>query len=80
MVMNAFLQCMELIQRHAKNGCFVDKGFCDDCSKNGQVISCCGVESHHQDGIAECKIKDLTLGAWTLLLHAKRMFPKYVLP
>ena len=31
-----------------------------------------------KNGIAEQKIKELTLGAWTLLLHAKRMLPEYI--
>jgi hypothetical protein len=34
--------------------------------------------SHHQNSIAEQKIKELTLGARTLLLHAKRMLPEYI--
>ena len=34
--------------------------------------------SHHQNGIAERKIKDITLGARTLLLHAKRMLLEYI--
>ena len=63
---------------HADNGRFADKGFRDDCIRNNQVITFCGVGAHHQNGIAERKIKDLTLGGRTLLLHAKRMLPEYV--
>ena len=63
---------------HADNGCFADKGFWDDCLSSNQMITFCGVGSHHQNGIAEQKIKDITLGAWTLLLHAKRMLPEYI--
>jgi hypothetical protein len=63
---------------HANNGCFADKGFRDDCISSNQTITFCGVDSHHQNGIAERKIKNITLGAWTLLLHAKRMFPEYI--
>jgi hypothetical protein len=63
---------------HADNGHFADKGFRDDCNSCNQTITFCGVGSHHQNGIAERKIKDITLGAWTLLLHAKRMFPEYI--
>jgi hypothetical protein len=64
---------------HADNGCFADQGFRDDCNLSNQVITFCGVGSHNQNGIAECKIKELTLGARTLLLHAKRMLPEYIL-
>jgi hypothetical protein len=63
---------------HSGNGCFADKGFCDDCTSCHQVITFCGVGGHHQNGIAEQNFKELTLGAQTLLLHAKRMLPKYI--
>ncbi len=63
---------------HADNGHFADKGFCDECTSSNQVITFCGVGSHHQHRIAEQKIKELTLVACTLLLHAKRMLPEYI--
>ena len=63
---------------HADNGRFADKGFQDDCKQNNQTITFCGVGAHHQNGIAERKIKDITLGGRTLLLHAKRMLPEYI--
>jgi hypothetical protein len=63
---------------HADNGRFADKGFWDDCLSSNQTITLCGVGSHHQNGIAEQKIKDFTLGAWTLLLHAKQMLLEYI--
>jgi len=63
---------------HTDNGQFADKGFCDDCITCNQVITFCSIRSHHQNGIAERKIKELTLGGRTLLLHAKRMLPEYV--
>ncbi len=62
---------------HANNGRFADKGFQDNCTQSNQVITFCGVSSHHQNGIAEQKIKDITLGGRTLLLHAKCMLPEY---
>ncbi len=64
---------------HANNGRFADKCFKDDCATSNQSITFCGVGSHHQNGIAERKIKEITLGAQTLLLHAKRMLPEYIL-
>jgi hypothetical protein len=48
---------------HADNGHFADEGFCDECTSCHQVITYCGVGGHHQNGIAEQKIKELTLGA-----------------
>jgi len=63
---------------HADNGRFAGKGFRDDCTSSNQTITFCGVGSHHQNGIAERKIKDIILGGRTFLLHAKRMFPEYI--
>ncbi len=63
---------------HADNGRFADKDFKDDCTTSNQSITFCGVGGHHQNGIAERKIKELTLGARTLLLRAKRMLPGYI--
>ncbi len=60
---------------HADNRQFADKGFCDECTSSNQVITFCGVGSHHQNGIAEQIIKELTLVARTLLLHANCMLP-----
>jgi hypothetical protein len=54
------------------------KGFKDDCIVSNQVITFCGVGRHYQNGIAEGKIKKLTLGAHTLLCQAKRMLQKYI--
>jgi hypothetical protein len=45
---------------------------------NDQSITICEVISHHQNGIAERKIKDLTFGAQTILLHTKQMLPEYI--
>ena len=63
---------------HADNSRFADKGFIDERKSSYQMITFCGIGSHHQNGIAERKIKSLTLGGQTLLLHAKRMLPEYI--
>jgi hypothetical protein len=34
---------------HADNGRFADKGFRDDCAQSNQIITFCGVGSHHQN-------------------------------
>jgi hypothetical protein len=52
---------------HADNGGFADNGFRDDCASCNQNITFCGVGSHCQNGRAKWKIKDITLGAQTLL-------------
>jgi hypothetical protein len=43
----------------------------DDCVASNQAITFFGIGGHNQNGIAEHKIKELTLAACTLLLHAK---------
>ena len=42
-----------------------------------QNLTFCGVGAHHQNGISERIIKDLTLYSRTLVLHAQRHWPEY---
>ena len=77
-------------ERHAKDGGvaikayqadndqFADKGFQDATRECNQKITYCTVGSHHQNGIVERKIKELTLIARTLLLHAIRHWPSHI--
>ena len=53
--------------------------FTENCKEQNQVLDLCGVGAHHQNGIAEAKNKTLAYGARTILLHAKRMWPKVIL-
>jgi len=62
----------------ADNGRFADKGFRDSVEECNQQITYCAVGAHHQNGIVERRIKELTLIARTLLLHAVRHWPGYV--
>ena len=41
-------------------------------------VTFCGVGAHHQNAIVERKIKELTLRARTMLLHAHRYWPEYI--
>jgi hypothetical protein len=43
---------------HANNRCFADKGFRDDCISCNQVITFCGVGSHHQNGVQNKRSKN----------------------
>ena len=60
---------------HADNGRFAELGFREAVENAGQSITFCGVGAHHQNGIIERYIQDLTRDARTLLLHAKRHWP-----
>ncbi len=55
----------------ADNGRFADAGFQKAIKDANQSITFCAVGAHHQNGIVEWRIKELTLISWTLLLHAK---------
>ena len=63
---------------HADNGLFSSKLFRDSIHTAGQTLSFCGVNAHHQNGKAEARIKDVTEGARTALLHASHRWPKAV--
>ena len=57
---------------HADNLRFNDNNFKGDCIKHGQTMSYSGLGAHHQNAVAESKIKLVCYGARTILLHAKR--------
>jgi hypothetical protein len=62
----------------ADNGRFADSGFQQAIKDCNQKITYCAVGAHHQNGIVERRIKELTLISRTLLLHAKRHWPNYI--
>lgn len=63
---------------HADNGLFDSKEFKEDIRKCQQTLSFCGVNAHHQNGKAESRVKDVTIGARTALLHAAHRWPKAI--
>ena len=63
---------------HADNGLFDTHAFKLSIQKSGQSLSFCGVNAHHQNGKAENRIKDITTGARTALLHASHRWPKAI--
>lgn len=63
---------------HADNGRFADRDFKAHCDERNQSLSFCAVGAHHQNGIVEGKIKVLTEGARTILLHGMRMWPEMI--
>jgi histone deacetylase 1/2 len=63
---------------HADNGRFADNLFRNDCARKQQTQSYCGVNAHWQNGIAERHIRTYQEMARTMLLHAKRRWPKAV--
>jgi hypothetical protein len=63
---------------HANNGLFDSKVFKDAIQKGQQILSFCGVNTHHQNGKAEARIKDVTMGARTAFLHAAHRWLKAI--
>ena len=49
--------------------------FLQDIKDNAQQIIFCGVGAHHQNGIAEKKIRDLVKNARTQLIQAMHLWP-----
>jgi hypothetical protein len=60
---------------HADNGVFAAQGFRQAVAQSQQTISFCGVGAHHQNGIAERRIRDLTEMTRSMLLHAMHRNP-----
>ena len=60
---------------HADNGRFAEKLWTDHCKSHGQTYSFCGVNAHHQNGVAERRIRELQERARTALIHAVRRWP-----
>jgi hypothetical protein len=61
-----------------EHGSFADAGFQKAIKDANQSITFCAVGAHHQNGIVERRIKELTLISWTFFLHAKRHWPDYI--
>lgn len=60
---------------HCDNGVFASRGFREDVERCGQTISFCGVGAHHQNGVAERRIQDLSDSARAMLAHASHRNP-----
>ena len=63
---------------HADNGRYAENTFVQDAKDKNQQISYCGVGSHHQNGIAERRIKSLGEDARAMLAHGQHLWPEVV--
>ena len=57
---------------HADNGVFASEAWKNHCRANNQGFSYAGVSSHHQNGRAERRIRELQDLARTMLIHAQK--------
>jgi Reverse transcriptase (RNA-dependent DNA polymerase) len=60
---------------HADSGRFSDNAWRADIIDKGQHLTFCGASAHHQNGVAEKRIRDLQDLARTSLIHANRRWP-----
>ena len=63
---------------HANNGIFKANGWVQDCIDKQQSLTYSGVNAHHQNGIAERRIRELQDLTRTMLIHANRRWPKSI--
>ena len=63
---------------HADNGIFRANAWVNDCNVKSQRLTFAGVNAHHQNGIAERRIRTLQELARTMLIHANRRWSKCV--
>jgi hypothetical protein len=58
---------------HADNGIFRAHKWVKACWSKGQSLTFVGVNAHHQNGMAERRIRKLQEHAWTMLIHANQL-------
>jgi len=68
----------KVLAYHADNGRYAEKAFRLDTKDKAQRMSYCGVGSHHQNGIAERRIKSLCEDARTMLAHGMHIWPQVI--
>ena len=61
---------------HADNGIFRAHEWVDDCTSKGQALTFAGVGAHHQNGVAERRIRVLQEMTRTLIIHAQNKWPQ----
>jgi hypothetical protein len=69
---------VKISKYHGDNGVYATKLFKDSCSVFQQDHDFCGVNAHHQNGIAERMIGTITRRARTMLLHATILWPDII--
>ena len=63
---------------HADNGVFRSHKWTDECRRMGQGLTFAGVGAHHQNGVAERRIRLLQEMTRTLLIHAQSKWPQAI--
>ena len=69
---------IEIKHYHAENSIFNSQEFLANIEQSQQTISFYGVGAHHQSGVAEHRVRELTEMACTQLLHVMHNNPKAI--
>ena len=64
---------------HADNGSFADNAFITNCKAQRQGLYYCGVNAHFQNGIVECRIRDLQEQTRTSMLYTMNKWKRMIL-
>jgi hypothetical protein len=67
-------------QYHADNGRLVDNKWWEDALKQGQQMTMCGVNAHHQNGKVERRIRELSDLARSSLLQTSNLWTNAITP
>ena len=70
---------VKILHYHADNERFADNAFIEDCNRQRQSLSYCGVNVHFQNGIAERRILDLQEQTRTCMLYAMNKWKRMIL-
>ena len=63
---------------HADNGIFKAKKWVEECQQRKQDLTFAGVNTHHQNGVAERRIRELQEMTRAMLIHATKRWPGVV--
>ena len=63
---------------HADNGIFRANAWVNHCNQSNQTITYAAVNAHHQNGIAERRIRELQNMTRTMLIHAAKRWPSCI--
>ena len=65
---------------HADNGIFKARKWVEACRSKQQILTFAGVNAHHQNGIAERRIRTLQEMARAMMIHAHKRWPAAITP
>ena len=63
---------------HTDNGIFKVKKWVEECQQRNQNSTFAGVNAHHQNGVAEIRIRELQEKTREMLIHATKRWPGVV--